>query len=334
MSYNDTDTDDEQEPRTAKEITRTGEVRIAQPIGNSHEHESEGWLRAGLFQPSAMRRLTVGQIGTGKTVGAMAAASRVLDTIPDARIVVFNSIPGAYDPLAHTLSENNRGRETGDIPSAKRFRVGDGSRLPVSASDLPAVSIIEPEAAALPDRQESLSQAVEDFCEGLYGAHRQWPTYLILDDARWMFRSDSMFGLNEMIQTQREHEALAVQVVTQTLDGGLIEAAMGCGEDVQRPPRLFNTFDLYQSASRTQRKRLGLSPEDAEFLRNEAVAASSVDDESEGAVREAAPTGLCKTTDENWQRVRYTLTEREAETLLASSGYGHGTVPTEQEADL
>lgn len=331
------DTDDNHEFTTGsspgeqafeRAVDDTETVRLAQPLESNHDHESVPgpgpedeaeigeWLRVSPFRSGGMRRLTLGTIGTGKTVSAMSTASRVLDTVPDARIVVVNPIPGEYDPLADTLPEKNRDSETGDIPSAKRFRVGDGDTLSLSASDLPAVSIIEPPTSSdLPGRQEVLGQAVEDFVGELSVADRQWPTYLILDEAHYIFRSESAFGFDELIQAQQDHGALAVQLLTHTDELGRFEGAMGDGEDVQRPPRLFDTFDLYYTENLTLRKRLGLSLEDAEFVSHEAVPGG----ESRATVREAAPSGLCKTPDGDWQRVRYTLTDHEAETLLGWS---------------
>jgi hypothetical protein len=250
-------------------MTHSIRFALAEDSGDENAESTENWMRADPFGENPMRRLTLGTIGTGKTVSAMATASRVRDTVPDARIVVFSPIPGEYDPLAYTLSEKSLESETGDIPSAKRFRVGDEGTLPTSASDLPAVSIIEPERT-LPERGDSLREVVEDFVAELSEAERQCPTYLILDEAHYIFRPESAFGINELIQAQQEHGALAVQIVEQTLDGGRFVAAMG-DEDVHSPLRAFNTFDLYHTNSREQRKRLGLSTDDAEFLRHEAV---------------------------------------------------------------
>ena len=327
MNHNHDDTTDDSDrladrvPRTAPNSQRAGKIRLAQSIESNYNHESapapetEEWLRFNPFHSDGMRRLTLGTIGTGKTVSAMAAASRVLDTVPDARIVVVNPLPGEYDLLAHTLSEKPRDSETGDTPSAKRFRVGDGDALSLSASDLPAVSIIEPPVSAgFAECQEALGQAVEDFVGELSGAERQWPTYLILDEAHYIFRPESAFGINKLIQAQQEHGALAVQVVTPGLDEGRFEAAIGDDENVQSPLEEFTTFDLYYTMSDESRKRLGLSSEEMRFLYE-----ARPGGESKATVREAAPTGLCQTPDEDWQRVRYTLTEHEAEMLLDSA---------------
>lgn len=287
--------------------------------GEEDADSTVNWVRAEPFEDGPMLRLTLGNVGFGKTVGAQAAASRVLDAVPDARIVVFSSIPGEYDPLAHALSEKSRESETGDIPSAKRFPVTEEDRLSLSASDLPAVSIVEPEAATRPREQNALSQALEDFLEGISKTHQQRPTYLILDDAYGLFRASESVGPQELLEVRQRHEALAVQILTHTLDGGRFGTAASHEQLSRKPTSVFDTIDLYHSESREQRKRLGLSVEDAAFVRTATGPCPFLGSEAGRSVREGAPTGLCYTANEGWQRVRHTLTEHEAETLLASS---------------
>lgn len=299
--------------------------------GEEDAADTGNWLRADPFGTNPMLRLTLGHVGFGKTVGARAAASRVLDAVPDARIVVFNSEPGAYDPLAHALSEKPAESETDDIPSAKRFPVATGTELSVSVSDLPAVSIVEPEAATRPREQEALAQALEDFLEGVCRTQHR-PTYLILDDAYGMFRASESIGLQELLEARQRHESLAVQIVTHTLDGGWLGDVAGSDRLSWRPMNIFDTVDLYHSESREQRKRFGLSIEDAAFLRTATGPSPEVGSEAGTSVRDGAPTGLCYTAEEGWQRVRHTLTEHEAETLLVSSPASEGrSSPTADE---
>jgi hypothetical protein len=307
----------------------TRSMRLAEEDGETDS--AANWVRAEPFGDTPMMRLTLGNVGFGKTVGARAAASRVLDAVPNARIVVFSSIPGEYDPLAHALSEKSRESETGDIPSAKRFPVTEEDRLSLSASDLPPVSIVEPEAATRPQEQNALSQALEDFLEGISNTHQQRPTYLILDDAYGLFRASESVGLQEMREARQRHESLAVQIVTHTLDGGQFGDVAGSDRLSRRPTNVFDTIDLYYSESREQRKRFGLSVEDAAFVRTATGPSPVVGSEAGTTVRDGAPTGLCYTADEGWQRVRHTLTEHEAETLLASSPDPSGSSPTTDE---
>lgn len=302
-------------------MTHSIRLALAEDSGNEHAESSENWVCAEPFGENPMLRLTVGTIGTGKTVSAMATASRVLDTVPDARVVVFNPIPGEYDSLAHTLSEKNRDSETGNLPSATRFRIADGDALSVSASDLPAVSIVEPESTGQPECRETLSKAVAEFCSELSEAEQQWPTYLIVDETHQIFRSDSGVGFDEVVAAQQEHGALAVQVITQAFNDLPLplEEAIEHVEGADRPVHLFDTFDLYYSSLPTQRKRFGLSSKDAEFLRGEAAPGFAGGDD----VQRVPPTGLCQTPDGDWQRVRYPLTDHEAETLLERRNSRH-----------
>lgn len=292
--------------------TRSSEICLAQVEERSaertDENESEAveWVRATPFSLLSMRRLTVGGVRTGKTVGAQAAASRVLGACPEARVVVFTPVPNSYNRVSDLLAEKTDSQW--ELPRAERMRPDDLVARSEGISVLPPVSIAEPGTWG---KCEELARAFASFGEHLSNRmgdgsdERISPVYLIIDEAdQLLSRSDVDFR-KILRRFGMRREPIAVHALAQS------------AEQFQPVTDLFNTIDLRRLPER-ELKRFDLSEEDRAFM-TKAVGPSPIgagDGVEADCARKAAPTGLCYTEENGWYRSRFALFNIEWEALV------------------
>jgi hypothetical protein len=308
-----------------KTLRRSRKLCLAQfedeEATSESEYEGEdtvvGWLQADPFQPEAMRRLSVGTTRMGKTVGAQAAASRVLGAYPNARVVIFTPIPESYDRVDDLLDANAGSKD--DSPRVERIQPTDFSVNSESLGELPAVSIVTPRETG---DCTHLARGFNRFADHLRGDETDEsdpPVYLIVDDADQLLSPSENTDFRNLMRATRG-DSIAIHVLAQRTDV----------EQVRPIPDRYTVIDQYQmgeAETRGWQRRCAVSDDEAAFLRHEANGPQrlSAGDESgrpESAwtlARRAAPTGLCYTQEKGWNRVRYTLFNAELEALLAST---------------
>ena len=302
-----------------KETTneREGERERKREQVTESEDVNVGWLHADPFQSQPMRRLSVGKARMGKTVGAQAAASRVLGAYPHTRVVIFTPVPESYDRLADLLTTNEG--PNGDVPRVERVRPTDFSVTGESPSELPAVSVVAPSESG---DCTVLTHAFTRFADHLRGAKTDEsdpPVYLIVDGADQLFAASESTDLLDLMRATRD-DSIAIHALAQRTE-----------VDPEHPfPEHYTTIDLYRTAGTENpgwQRRRGVSKDDATFFdqrahgpRRLSTAGESERPESAWTLAQrAAPTGLCYTQDEGWSRVRYTLFNAELKALAASS---------------
>lgn len=299
-------------------MTRSIRLALTDDSEIENADSTDNWICADPFNGNPMMRLTFGTMATGKTVGTQAAVFRVLDTVPDARIVIFNAFSGEYEPLIHAVSEKCLAsvNATDDRASVDRFQVGKESNDSLSPSDLAPLSIVEPELAYRSQAEmEALAHALANLLERMGKTHQQHPTYLVIDQALTIFRSSESVGLQSLYEAREESEKLAVHLVTDTLDEWWPDSISDSGR-LEGEHGIFDTIDLYYTQFPELQQRFGLSREDVAFVEDAHPGSASIADEADSSVRDAAATGLCYTVEGGWQRVRHTLTENEAESSI------------------
>ena len=320
-----------------KTLTRSRKVCLAQLAGEEATNEREsgrernreseqatesedanaGWLQADPFQSQPMRRLSVGRTRMGKTVGAQAAASRVLGAYPHARVVIFTPIPGSYDRLADLLTTN--AGPNSDVPRVERVHPTDFSANSESPSELPAVSVVTPSESG---DCTTLARAFTRFADHLRGAEideSDPPVYLIVDGADQLFSASESTDLLDFMRATRD-DSIAIHALAQRTE-----------VEPEHPfPEHYTEIDLYRKTGIENpgwQRRRGVSEDDAASFDQQAhgprrLSTASESERPESAwtlARRAAPTGLCYTQNEGWSRVRYTLFSSELKALATSS---------------